>query len=189
MIIWKRIVNEEYNNAFLINENDKQIFERPADFMDYQIYPHIRSIRIEVGKNGFSDVMNYWGVNGTFIVNEKAKSVLEQYFFCQKIQFFACHCSQYPEMNFWILNAYNYQDVLDVEKSKYDTLINLKGEEVIRSVDKYVFTKDANEHDIFKLFISGHKRETYLFLSDRFKQVMQENGVTGLAYKKIYEFI
>ena len=35
----------------------------------------------------------------------------------------------------------------------------MKGDEVIRSVDKYVFTKDANEHDIFKLFISGHKRE------------------------------
>ena len=189
MIVWKRMVNEGYNNAFLINENGKQIFERPADFMDYQINPHIRNIRIEVGKNGFPDVMNYWGVNGTFIVNEKAKSVLEKNFSNQKIQFFHCHCSQYPEMNFWILNAYNYQDLLDVKKSKYDTLINLKGEEVIRSVDKYVFTKEVYEHDIFKLFISGQKRETHLFLSDRFKQVMQENGVTGLAYKKVYESI
>ena len=92
-------------------------------------------------------------------------------------------------MNFWILNAYKYQDLLDVKKSKYDTLINLKGEKVIRSVDKYVFTKEVYEHDIFKLFISGQKRETHLFLSDRFKQVMQENEVTGLAYKKIYESI
>ena len=189
MIVWKRIVNEGYNNAFLINENGKQIFERPADFMDYQINPHIRNIRIEVGKNRFPDVINYWGVNGTFIVTEKAKSVLEKNFSNQMIQFFHCHCSKYPEMNFWILNAYNYQDLLDVKKSKYDTLINLKGEKVIRSVDKYVFTKEVYEHDIFKLFISGQKRETHLFLSDRFKQVMQENEVTGLAYKKIYESI
>lgn len=188
MIIWKKIVNEGYNNAFLINDDGKQIFEKPADFMDYQDNPHIRRIRIEVAGNGFPDVMNYWGTNGSCIVNEKARNIIENNFSNQNIQFFPCFSLQYPDMKFWILNAYNYQDILDVSRSEYDTLINRKGVEVIRSVDKYAFTRKAFEHDIFKLYLSGQKRETHLFISDRFKQIIKDNGVTGLAYKKVYEF-
>lgn len=187
MIIWKIIANEGYNNAFLIDENGKQIFEKGTDFMEYIDSPHIRKIRIDIGSNGFPDVMNYWGTNGTCIVNDKVMNIISNKFHDSKVQFFPCYDPQFPDMKFWLLNAYNFQDVLDVSKSKYRTLINFQGAEVISNIKKYAFKDTAFQHDIFKLLVSGQKRTTALFISDKFKQTMEDSEVTGLAYKKMYE--
>lgn len=86
----------------------------------------------------------------------------------------------------WLLNVCEYHDVLDLNKSICRTTHNLQGEEVIRSVKKYALKKEAFDLDIFKIYLRDSKYTTSLFVSDRFKNLMEENNVTGLALEKIY---
>ena len=62
----------------------------------------------------------------------------------------------------------------------------MQGKEAIKSVDKYVFKKEAFDLDFFKIYLEERKYTTYLFVTDRFKQLMEENNVTGLALEKVY---
>ncbi len=186
MNIWKVIANEGYNNAFLIDENGKQRFDKPADYMEITDSPPVRMLRIETTDKGYPDIMNYWGVNGTKIVSTRMRALLERYYGHLSIQFLPCRCVNDPDMTLWILNACEYHDVLDVEKSICDRIHNLQGKEVIRSVDKYAFRKEAFDLDIFKIYLEDRKYTTYLFVSDRFKSIMEENGITGLVLEKVY---
>ena len=186
MNIWRIIKNEGYNNAVLVNENGRQCFDKSSDYMEINDAPPLRTIKIEVTDKGIPDIMNYWGTSGTFIVNSKMKSLLETFFGTLSIQFLPCHCSQYPNLDLWILNVCEYHDVLDVRNSVCDRIHNLQGKEVIKSVDKYAFIKEAFDLDIFKIYLDDRKYTTHLFVSDRFKDIMENNGVTGLALEKVY---
>ena len=50
----------------------------------------------------------------------------------------------------------------------------------------YVFKKEAFDLDFFKIYLEERKYNTYLFVSDRFKKIMEENNVTSLALEKVY---
>ena len=186
MNIWKIIKNEGYNNAFLIDSNGKQCFDKPSDFMDISDSPPLRTLRIEVTEKGFPDIINYWGTNGTLIVNSKVKALIECYYGTLHTQFMPCICSNSQDTELWIWNVCEYHDVLDAKKSICDRIINLQGKEVIKSVDKYVFKKEAFDLDFFKIYLEERKYNTYLFVTDKFKQLMEENNVTGLALEKVY---
>ena len=43
--------------------------------------------------------------------------------------------------------------------------------------------------DFFKIYLEERKYNTYLFVSDRFKKIMEENNVTGLALEKVYSIL
>lgn len=186
MTIWKLTVNEEYNDAFLIDENGKHCYEKDSYFEEIQTMPHTRNLDIEVAEKGFSDIMNYWGTCGSCIVSPKMKALLETYFSDLSIQFFPCSCEQYPDVDMWILNVCEYHDVLDLEKSVYKKRKKRNGEEVISFIFSYAFTEKAFELDMFKIYLNDNKSSVCLYVSDRFKAIMEENGVTGLALEKIY---
>ena len=154
------------------------------DYMDIGDAPPLRSLKIETTEKGFPDIMNYWGTNGAIIVNSKTKTFIERYYGNLSIQFFPCYCSQYPKLNLWIWNACEYHDVLDVDNSVCDKIHNLQGKEVIKSVDKYVFKKEAFDLDFFKIHLGERKYTTYLFVSDRFKKIMEDGIVTDEELKE-----
>ena len=141
--------------------------------------------KIEVTDKGFPDIMNYWGTNGTIIVNSKVKTLIEQYYPTASIQFLPCICTNYQSVQLWIWNSCEYHDLLDIDNSICDKIHNLQGKEVIKSVDKYAFKKEALNLDFFKIYLEERKYTTYLFVSDRFKRIMEENNVTGLALEKV----
>lgn len=186
MTIWEIIANEEYNNAYLIDENGKQHFENGFHFMDIQNAPFTRELKIGANDKGFGDIMNYWGTSGSCIVSPKMKGLLEKYFGDLTIQFFPCNSKQFPDKEMWILNACEYHDVLDYEKTVFSKMKKSNGEEMIIGINKYVFTEKAFELDMFKIYVNTTKMTTRLYVSDRFKSIMEENGVTGLALKEIY---
>lgn len=186
MNIWKIKKNEGYNNAFLVDSNGKQCFDKMSDFMDINASPQLRTLRIDIAEKGFSDIVNYWGTNGTIIVNSKVKNLIEQYYGALSIQFFPCICSNYPDLQLWIWNVCEYHNMLDVKSSICDRIINLQGKEVIKSVKKYVFWEEAFNLDFFKIYLEERKYTTYLFVSDRFKKIMEDNNVTGLTLEKVY---
>lgn len=185
MNIWKIVKNEGYNNAFLIDQNGKQCFDKSSDYMEINDSPPIRKLKIEVTDKGFPDIMNYWGTNGTIIVNSKVKTLIEQYYPTASIQFLPCICTNYQSVQLWIWNSCEYHDLLDIDNSICDKIHNLQGKEVIKSVDKYAFKKEALNLDFFKIYLEERKYTTYLFVSDRFKRIMEENNVTGLALEKV----
>ncbi|MGN0632249.1 MAG: imm11 family protein, partial [Oscillospiraceae bacterium] len=179
---------EGYNNAFLTDSDGIQCFDPISDFMEINENPSTRFLKIEITDKGFPDIMNYWGMNGTTIVNSKVKKLIQEYYGKLAIQFFPCICNQFKEhkIELWLLNVCEYYDVLDLNKSICKKNHNLQGEEVIRSVKKYAFKKEAFDLDIFKIYLGSRKHTTCLFVSDRFKEIMEENNVTGLALEKVY---
>lgn len=186
MNIWELRGNEGYNYAFLKDSDGKVCHEDGRYFLEIQNEPHIRDIMIKPQNKGFSDIMSYLGTSGSCIVSKKLKLLLEKYYGNLAIQFFPCRCEQFPDVKMWILNVCEYHDVLDIEKSVYRKGKNRQGESVIVTINKYAFTKQAFDLDIFKIYINNNKRTVHLFVSDRFKTIMEENGVTGLALKKVY---
>ena len=175
MNIWKVIKNAGYNNAFLIDSTGKQCFDKNSDFMDINSSPALRTLRIEFTDKGFPDIMNYWGTFGTVIVNSKVKALIEHYYGTLNTQFLPCICSNDQGSELWIWNVCEYHDVLNVKDSICDRIINLQGNEAIKSVDKYVFKEEAFDLDFFKIYLEGRKYTTHLFVSDRFKNIMEEN--------------
>ena len=188
MNIWKVIANEGYNNAYLIDTNGKQCFDPVSDFKEINDDPPTRLLKIEVTDKGNHDIMNYWGMNGTAIVNSKVKNLMQEYYGELAIRFLPCICSQFKEKEteLWLLNVCEYHDVLDLNKSICKKTHNLQGEEVIRSVKKYEFKREGFDLDLFNIYLEERKYTTYLFVSDRFKRLMEENNVTGLALEKVY---
>ncbi len=186
--IWKVIANEGYNNAYLTDSNGIQRFDPASDFKEINDNPPTRLLKIEVTDKGFPDIMNYWGMNGTIIVNSKVKKLIQDHYGYLAIQFLPCSCNQFKEheIELWLLNVCEYHDVLDLNKSICKKTHTLQGEEVIRSVKKYVFKKEAFDLDIFKIYLGSFKYTTCLFVSDRFKKIMEESNVTGLALEKVY---
>lgn len=186
MTIWELGVNEDYSNAFLNGEDGRQMFENGLFFLEHRPDPHTRLIRLAVSKKGFSDIMNYWGTSGSCIVSAKAKAVIEKYFGHLAIQFFSCYNGDFPDLEMWILSVTEYHDVLDIPNCVYRTMKNLKGEEVVGNIRKYAFKKEAFGLDMFKVYRNGYKNGIWLYVSDHFKQVMEENGITGLVLKEVY---
>ncbi len=188
MNIWKIIKNEGYNNAFLIDSKGKQRFDKDSDYMNINSSPSLRTLRIDFTEKGFPDIINYWGTNGTVIVNSKVKALIERYYGTLCTQFLPCICSNYQDLELWIWNVCEYHNVLDINNSICDRIIDLQGNEVIKSVEKYVFREEAFDLDFFKIYLEERKYTTYLFVSDKFKKIMEENNVTGLALERVYTF-
>ena len=186
MTIWQLRADDDYNSAFLVDQNGDQCYDNGEDFLEIKANPYIRELMIEKGTKGFPDIMYYGGILGSCVVSNKAKSLIEYYFSELAIQFIPCSSKQYPNVKMWILNVCEYHDVFDVENSIYKTLINHKGEKRISYINKYAFTKEAFEYGLFKIFIDGYKSPICLYVSDRFKTIMEENGVTGLDLENIY---
>lgn len=186
MNIWRISGNSNYKSCILIDNNNKQIYD-PAFYFkekqeDLSFKRKIKFIDIDCS---FADISNYFGTSGTFVINDKTKKIFETHF--NHIQFFPLICDQYPEKTFWLLNVYNYHDVLDISHCKYDTILNRKGNRVITHIDSYAFKNEVLNLDIFKIILNGKKYTIDLFVTDTFKDIMEQNNITGLRLKKVYE--
>lgn len=188
MTIWEVIPNNEYRNFCLINENHQWVTDFIIHFEGKQENTSfVRTIcTLEGDNHPLGDIMNYSSMRGTFLVNQKAKKVLQENF--DGIQFFDTVCAEYPEEKFFLLNIFNYQDdVLDTSRSEYKSVKNRYGEFTIGHITSYVFQEKAFELDMFKIVVNGRKYTRNLFVSDKFKRVIEENHLTGLCLRKVYE--
>lgn len=186
MTIWEVIDNNDYRDFTLVNDNNEYITDIATHFEEKQKNTSfIRKIQTLDNDLPFGDIMNYISINGTCVVNEKTKKILETNF--QEIQFFNAICPKYPEEKFFILNVLNYKDVLDINKSKYTTGISRYGELKIGTIKSYAFKEEVRNLDIFKIIVNGKKRINHLFVTDTFKNIMEQNKITGLSLRKVYE--
>ncbi len=187
MIIWEVINNNDYKNFCLVNNNNEYVTDILSQFESKQEdLSFIRTIRtLKDDNNPLGDIMNCSSMRGTFLVNEKTKEILQTNF--KGIQFFNTICYEYPQEKFFILNAFNYHNILDINKCKYKTGISRYGEIQIGFIKSYAFKEEVCNLDIFKIIVNGIKRSDYLFVTDKFKNVIEQNNITGLRLRKVYE--
>jgi len=185
MNIWEVIANEGYKDCILIDDTGKEIYDSCNFFMEEQDSFYQRKIVFTQKEISIADISNYWGIEGTFVVNQKTKKIFEENF--EKIQFIPLICEQYHKEKFWLINVLNYQNVLDINRCKYDTMRNIYGETIIHHIKSYSFVDDVCNLDIFKITVLGKKFPLNLFVTDNFKQIIDKNNLTGLNLRKIYE--
>ncbi len=181
MTIWEVGWNNDFKRVILVDSH-----ERIADFKEKQEdTSFIRTIKTLDADMPLGDIMNYISMSGTFVLNEKTKIILENNF--EGIQFFNTICPEFPQEKFFILNTFNYKDILDLNKSKYTSGIDRYGKKAIGYFKSYAFKEEARNLDIFKIIVNGQKRINHLFVTDTFRNVMEQNNITGLRLRKVYE--
>lgn len=121
---------------------------------------------------------------GWFVVSNTLKNVLET--MKTEIQFLPV---QIVEKNsktiledYYIANITRVVDALCLEKSDYfETEIPNIG--VIYTVSRYgIYAEKTNSSDVFKL---SNKQEIPIFVSERFKKMIEEKNITGICLREI----
>lgn len=135
-----------------------------------------------------ADYMVYFGGKGTAVISNNAKELLEQHFSEEKIQFFPAECNTLLDEKLWIINVYDYADVLDIDNCKYTTMINRKGENIIADIKKYSFDPEVFDHKIFKIYENGMKNRFHIFVTDDLIKLFEENRLTGWYKVLVYEY-
>lgn len=81
------------------------------------------------------------------------------------------------------INVTAVLDVIDYSKSEYRTYSDGKR---IMAFKKYAFLQnpELSKHNIFKITDEPTRRA---FVSDRFKNMVEENGLTGFKFKLVWE--
>ncbi len=185
MTIWEVMCNYDLKNFTLINSNNEYVTDIATHFIEKQNdTSFIRKIQT-LDDKPLGDIMNYISISGTFLINEKTKKILEKHF--NEIQFFNTICPEYPEEKIFLLNTFNFQDILDVNKCKYTSVKSKYGELKIGTIKSYAFKEEARNLDIFKIIVNGQKRINHLFVTDTFKDIMEQNNITSLRLRKVYE--
>lgn len=87
----------------------------------------------------------------------------------------------YDNEKYYGINILSVIDVLDYEKSEYETFDN---SDKIMAIDKYCFkiTKELEQNHIFKI-----KEEKHYFVSEKFKTIVEENHLKGFKFQLVWQ--
>ena len=77
----------------------------------------------------------------------------------------------------------NYADVLDLENCEYCFIMN----KFVDYIYKFSFKPTVKEYSLFKCVANGFLGTSYLYCTDTFKNIIDENNITGFLFEKIYE--
>lgn len=128
------------------------------------------------------DIVRFWGYCNTLAINKKTKIILEKNF--NNLQFMPVKLNNHDNDEYFIVNIIGYVDGLDVINSQVRMIDN----NYIIDIYKYVFNGNACKYDIFKLKINNKIRTTDIFVNDKFKNIIEQYQLTGLTFKKVFEF-
>lgn len=122
--------------------------------------------------------------NGWFVVSEKLREILE--LMNTEIQFLPIKIfekeSKIELPNYYIANILRVVDALCLEKSDYFES-NVKKIGKVYTVAKYgIFAEKTEKSDVFKL---ANHQVIPIFVSEHFKNVIEERGITGIALSEI----
>ena len=133
-------------------------------------------------KKPLMDIIRFWGYCNTLAINKKTKTILEKNF--NNLQFLPIKLNNYDNNEYFIVNIIGYVNGLDTINSQVRKIDN----KYIIDIYKYVFNTNVQKYDIFKLKINNKIRTTDIFVNDKFKNIIEQNQLTGLTFKKVFEF-
>lgn len=166
MIVYEMIPNEIYRNFILANNSKEEIQA--------------------IDEKPLADIMNFWSALSIYVVSEKAKNVFEHCL--EEIKFSEVFYPEMPTEKFYLLIIQKYYDVLDINHCKYQTIRNRYGECRISNINSYAFKSTVSDLDIFRIIVNQKSYDTHLFITDIFKNIVENNNLTGLNFRKVYEF-
>ena len=114
------------------------------------------------------------------VVDEKTKAVLEDRF-SDFIQFLPVTMEGTP---YYFMHIFNAVDALDYDNST----IKRFNEGGIMRIKKYVFTDKIKDYPITRIYEGNFINPCDTFVNDEFKEFVEENGLTGLIFKEVFEF-
>ncbi len=83
--------------------------------------------------------------------------------------------------NFWAVNVLEVLDCLDHSLSEFEYLASGN----LKHITRYVFKPNCIENKpIFKI---PERKGKQIFVSDEFKALVENNGLKGLTFKKVWE--
>lgn len=90
---------------------------------------------------------------------------------------------QFEEAEYYGINVTTVLDVIDYPKSKYKMYSDGKR---IMVFEKYAFKRcdELNNNNIFKIVDEPRR---WAFVSDKFKQTVEENGLSGFKFKLVWD--
>lgn len=121
---------------------------------------------------------------GWFVVSNRLKNILK--IMNTEIQFLPVRIveknSNEVLEDYYIANIIRVVDALCLEKSDYfETKIPSRG--TIYTVSKYcIYDEKTENSDIFKL---ANRQEIPIFVSERFKKIMEEENITGICLREV----
>lgn len=84
--------------------------------------------------------------------------------------------------NYYIANVIKVVDALCLEKSQYFET-EIEGRGTIYTVSKYgVYAEKTDDADVFKL---SNRQQIPIFVSEKFKDIIEKNNITGILLSEI----
>lgn len=131
--------------------------------------------------NEDSNIAHLWSIVGCFIVDKKAKTLLEKSF-PGKIQFLDVIDEDNKE-ELYLTNILECIDAIDYEKSVLKIYLN----KYIGGVEEYVFREDALDNPIFKLKLNNVIMPSGTYTNDDFRNTFNDLDLTGIIFEELYD--
>lgn len=121
---------------------------------------------------------------GWFLVSDKLKKILEK--LNTSIQFLSTNVKEIGNekinRKYYIANIVKVVDALCLDKSQYFET-KIEGLGTIYTVSKYgIYAKKTEGADVFKL---ANRQQIPIFVSEKFKKIIEEENITGISFKEI----
>lgn len=182
MKIWNiRCEADKYMGYFI--KDEKIIESIDASINSGILIENWEPIKIKREKevNNIGNVSHLWSIVGCFIVDEKTKTLVEQYF-PDKIQFLKVIDNENGE-ELYLSKILECIEAIDYEKSVLRVYLN----KFIAGVEKYVFKDDVLNNSIFKLKLNNIIMPVGIYVNDELKNVITDIGLTGIEFEELYD--
>ena len=131
--------------------------------------------------NNYADVYGFGNIKGVFAVTKKTKEILQEHNNLN-IEFIKITSKESAE-ELYLVHILSAADVLDLENCEYSFIMN----KFVDYIYKFSFKPTVKEYSLFKCVANGFLSTSYLYCTDTFKNIIDENNITGFLFEKIYE--
>jgi len=167
------------------NRNVEALYIDHYEIIEKYIIPNFKGRRIDdweaikverAGRKRKCDVYRF--VSGHLVVSERAVQILQP-LMSDKVQILPIDYEGTKTL--YVLNVINVVDCLDYEKSK----IRRMRDGTVSEIDEFAFDySKVSQHDIFKI---PEKIWSTVFVSDKFKATVEENGLIGFKFTEVWD--
>lgn len=184
----------KYFKLILDDSNDNDVVVHCEDTLGFEQYELKEGNFLENWNDNITFYFNLHDGNrftdylannlGWFIVSKKLKDIIKKV--GGDVQFLSVNVVDFESRSkiendeYFVANVLGIVDALNLENSDY-SVMDLDGEKIY-SVRKYAVTEDEiNKKSLFKL----KRDEIPLFVSETFKQLVEESKITGCEFLEI----
>ncbi|MCY4021359.1 MAG: hypothetical protein OXG39_18270 [Chloroflexi bacterium] len=143
-----------------------------ASWQPQQVWYHPAHFREDRG------IADFPRCSGEFVCNTEVRDLVDE-LLADYVEFLPLTFPDSADTEYYAINVLSILDCLDNEQSEFSYYGPLK------KINKYAFKTDCvSGVPMFRLPI---QRSVNLFVDDEFKQLVEDNNLTGLEFRKVWE--